>query len=123
MNRIHAVAIAAVLAIAAVVGVSAATKTSTLGASASQASEAAIATRSHRLDSFEAGLRKALRSKPPAMPKLPAVHAATAGSLPVSASTTRVIYRRPAPLIIHKHPRHGEDGYESEDHGRGSGDD
>jgi hypothetical protein len=123
MKRIHAVAIAAVLAMAAVLGVSAATKTSTLGASARQASAASIATRAHKLDSFEAALQKALRSKPPALPKVSAVRAAPAGSLPVSASAPRVIYRRPSPLIIHKQSRHGDDGYESEGPGSSGGDD
>jgi len=128
MKPIHAVAIAAALAIAAVLGVTAATKTSTLGASARQASAASIATRAHKLDSFEAALKKALRSKPPALPKVSGVHgaaaAAAAGSaLPVSASAPRVIYRRPAPIIIHKQSRHGDDGYESDGVRSGGGDD
>jgi hypothetical protein len=136
MKPIHALAIAAILAVAAVLGVTAATKTSTLGASARHASAASIATRTHTLDSFEAALQKALKNKPPAVPKVPVARPATpavapvAASVPlVSASAPRVIYRRPAPIIIHKHSRHGDDGYESEggasssisSHGNGGG--
>ena len=63
--------------------------------------------------------RRRLKNKPPALPKVPAVGAATPGAAPVlasapgSATAPRVIYRRPAPIIIHKHSNHGDDGYES----------
>lgn len=128
MKPIHALAIAAVLAVVAVFGVTAATKTSTLGASTRQASAASIATKAGKLDSFEAALKKALRSKPPALPKVSAVRgvtaAAPAGSaLLARASAPRVIYRRPAPIIIHKQSRHGDDGYGSEGGESSGGDD
>jgi type II secretory pathway pseudopilin PulG len=128
MKPIHALAIAAVLAVVAVFGVTAATKTSTLGASARQVSAASLATRAHKLDSFEAALKKALRSKPPALPKVSALYGATgaapaASALLASASAPRVIYRRPAPIIIHKQRRHGDDGYESASGESSGGDD
>jgi hypothetical protein len=120
MKPIHALVIALALAVVAVIGVTAVTKTSTLGASAKHASAAAIAARAHKLDSFEAALQKALKNKPPALPKVPAVGGATPGAAPVLASAApgsalspRVVYRRPAPIIIHKHSTHGDDGYES----------
>ena len=119
MKPIHALLIALALAVVAVIGVTAVTKTSTLGASAKHASAAAIAARAHKLDSFEAALQKALKNKPPALPRVPAAGAATPGAAPVlasapgSATAPRVIYRRPAPIIIHKHSNHGDDGYES----------
>lgn len=123
MRTLHVLAISAVLAIAAVLGVAAATKTSTLGASAGQASAASIATRAHKLDAFEASLKQALRSKPPTLPKVPAVRGTASGSAsPVPASAPRVIYQRPAPIVIHKSSHHEEDGYESEA-GGGNGDD
>jgi hypothetical protein len=126
MKPIHALAIAAAFSAAAVVGLSAVTKTATLGASAKRASAAAIATRAKRLDAFEAALRKALQKKPPALPSVPAVSAVTpAGATPavtslVTASTPRIIYRRPAPIIIHKH-RASYDDLESESGARASG--
>lgn len=128
MKPLHAIAVAAALAIVAVLGGTAVMKTLTLGATARQASAASIATRAHKLDSFEAGLKKALRSKPPALPKVPTLGAggvaAPAGStLPVGASAPRVIYRRPAPIIIHKQSRHGDDRYESEAVRSSAGDD
>jgi hypothetical protein len=133
MKPIHALAIAVALAVAAVLGLSAVTKTSTLGASAKRTSAAAIATRAKKLDAFEAALQRALKNKPPALPKVPVVRAVTparaAPTAPislVSASTPRIVYRRPAPIIIHKHSSHRDDGQESEGVARtggGAGDD
>lgn len=122
MKPTHALAIAATLAVAAVLGVLAATKTAQLGASVKRASPGTIAARAHRLDSFEAALRKALSTKVPKLPKVPAVHAvshAGSGAAPgsaavVNASAPRVIYHRAAPIIIHKHAQHGDDGAEAE---------
>ena len=120
MKPIHALAIAVVLAVAVVVGLSAVTRTSTLGASAKRTSAAAIATRAKRLDAFEAALQKALKNRPPALPKVPVVRAVTpaaaASTAPVSlvsGSSPRIVYRRPAPIIIHKHSSHGDDGREA----------
>lgn len=124
MKPIHALLIALTLAVVAVIGVTAVTKTSTLGASAKHASAAAIAARAHKLDSFEAALQKALKNKPPALPKVPAVGGAApvlASSAPGSAIAPRVVYRRPAPIIIHKHSTHGDDGYESSASAGGEG--
>lgn len=119
MKPIHALAIAVALAVAAVLGVSAATRTSHLGTSARQASTTAIAARARKLDAFEASLQKALENKPPALPKVPAGRdVASAGT---SVSAPRVIYRRPAPIIIHKHGHHGDDGFESERSGAAGG--
>ena len=124
MKPTHALAIAAVLAVAAVLGVVAATKTSQLGATAKHAAVSTIAARAHKLDSFEAALKKALLSKVPKLPKVPkvpAVHAVgRVGSAPVvgsasvvSASAPRVIYHRAAPIIIHTRTHHGDDGSEA----------
>jgi hypothetical protein len=133
MKPIHALAIAVALAVAAVLGLSAVTKTSTLGVSAKRTSAAAIATRAKKLDAFEAALQKALRNKPPALPKVPVARAVTpavaASPAPVSlvsAPTPRIVYRRPAPIIIHKHSTHHDDGREAEGvahTGGGAGDD
>lgn len=125
MKPTHAFVIGAVIAAAAVLGLSAATKTSQLGASARHTSVATVAARAHKLDAFEASLKKALHQQPPALPKVPVTRALRAGgngaslvavtaTAPSSASAPRVIYRRPAPIIIHKHGHHGDDGYESE---------
>ncbi len=78
MKPTHALLIAAVLAVAAVLGFAAVTRTSTLGASAKHASAATLTARAHKLDAFEASLQKALKRKPPALPKAPAAGAATA---------------------------------------------
>ena len=133
MKPIHALAIAIALAVAAVVGLSAVTKTSTLGATAKRTSAAAIATRAKKLDAFEAALQRALKNKPPALPKVPVARAVTpaAAASPapvslVSASTPRIVYHRPPPIVIHKHSSHRDDGREAEGvarTGRSAGDD
>jgi hypothetical protein len=129
MKPTHALAIAALLSVAAVLGVSAATRTQTLGASARHASAATIAARAHKLDVFEAALRKALASKTPKLPRVPAVHTMPAvahvghaSAAPVTgASAPRVIYRRPAPIVIHLHRHHGDDGFEADGGGSAGG--
>ena len=118
MKPAHALLIAAVLAVAAVLGFAAVTRTSTLGATAKHTSTASVAARAHKLDAFEASLQKALKSKPPALPKVPAARAGTA-----VGTTPRVIYHRPAPIVIHRSAHHGDDGYESEGEGGGEHDD
>jgi hypothetical protein len=127
MKPIHALVIAGALALGVVLGVTAVTKTATLGASARHASAAVVVKRTHRLDSFEAALQRALEKRPPRLPTLPTAGAATAGaaapSIPtavVSAASPRVVYQRPAPIIVHKHSRHGDDGAEAEG-GTGNG--
>jgi hypothetical protein len=126
MKPIHALLIAGAMAFGVVLGVTAVTKTSTLGASARHASAAAIVNRTHRLDSFEAALQRALKKRPPRLPAAPTASAAAApagaASIPtaaVSAASPRVIYQRPAPIIVHKHGRFGGDGAESEGGGYG----
>ena len=121
MKPTHALAIAAALAVAAVLGVVAATKTSQLGATAKHAAVSTIAARAHKLDSFEAALKKALLQKVPKLPKVPAVHAVghvavapvIGSASAVSAAAPRVIYHRAAPIIIHTRTHHGDDGSEA----------
>ena len=121
MPRKHTAIVALSLVFAAVVGMIALTKTVHLGgAAAKPTSHALIAKRSHQLDRFEASLMAQLKRTPPAVPKVapvPAVSAASATpaaavSAPAPASTRRVVYVRPAPIVIHKHRAGG--GYESD---------
>ena len=112
-------------------GLSAVTKTSTLGASAKRTSAAAIATRAKKLDAFEAALQKALKNKPPALPKVPVVRAVS----PHSGRVSRARFTRqrvdaashlPASGADHhpQAPSHQDDGREAEGRGRtGGGDD
>jgi hypothetical protein len=128
MKPIHALLVAGAMALGVVLGVTAVTKTSTLGASARHASAAAIVKRTHRLDSFEAALQRALKKRPPRLPAVPTARAAAvpvgAASIPtaaVSAASPRVIYQRPPPIIVHKHGQFGGDGAESEGGNGGHG--
>ena len=91
--------------------------------------ERLIAKRNAQLDRFEASLRAELRKHPPAVPKLPplpvaGLAAATPSAAPAPAAapaaSQRVVYVRPAPIIVHKHRAGGEHESEGSDHGDGS---
>lgn len=121
MKKIHAAAIALILAVSAGLGLVAATKTAGLRTttSAAPAPSSSIAARTHRLNRIEASLRRALRDKPPALPAVPA------GRRPTAAppAQQRVIFRRPAPLVVVKHRSNHEDEYEGEHESEDGGDD
>jgi hypothetical protein len=109
---------------AAVAGTFAALRSSQLRANAApKVSAAAIQRQIRALDRAEATLRVQLSRKPPKLPRLPkatprpavSVPAAAAPSVLASASTPRVTYVRPKPIvrIVHRHGgEHGdhEDG-------------
>jgi hypothetical protein len=109
MKKIHVATVAVLLALASIFGVVAATRTAGLGAAAHASTpDAAIVARQQRLDRAEASLRKALADRPPTLPAVPAAPATAA------APTPRVVYRRPAPIVVIKHRAGGEhEGYEA----------
>jgi hypothetical protein len=100
MQRIHALLIALVIGFAALAGTYAATRTANLGAAAQKQSAAAVAQRQRQLAAGEAALRKALAQPTPPAAARPAAAAATGAQ--------RVVYVRPAPIVIHKHRAGGE---------------
>ena len=94
MKKIHVVAVALLLAVAAVLGVLAASRTAGVGAvSHLPVSSASVAARVQRLDRVELALRKALRDRPPALPRVPAAQGQ-------ATSRPQVVYRRPAPIVV-----------------------
>jgi hypothetical protein len=124
------------LAFAAVVGTVALTKTVHLGQASTKpaVSKAAIAKRAAQLNRFEASLRAQLKRTPPAVPKVPpapavapalapapAAVASPAVSAPAPAAAQRVVYVRPAPIIIHKHRAGGEHESAGQSDGGGGG--
>ncbi|HEY1368198.1 MAG TPA: hypothetical protein VGF23_13820 [Gaiellaceae bacterium] len=115
MKRMHVAAVAVILAVASVFGVVAAAHTAGLGAAARASTPAAaIAGRQQRLDRIEASLRKALADRPPALPAVPSAPTA-------AAPAPRVVYHRPAPIVVVTHRAGGEhEGYEAE-HSEGEG--
>ncbi len=135
MPRKHTIVVALSLAFAAVVGTIALAKTVHLGqASAKPVSQTVVTKRTRQLDRFEASLRAALKKAPPAVPKLPptpvvsttpaaapAVSAPIAAPAAAAAPPQRVVYVRPAPIIIHKHRAGGEHESEGSDQGDGGG--
>jgi hypothetical protein len=128
MKPSHAVLLSCLLAVAAVAATLAVLKTTSLGMKATPAAASVsaeqIAARNARLDRAEAALRRALRKKPPALPKLPArltpaVHQASVSSSPSSSQGGTIAA---APAI---EPTSSEaDGHESEhDTGQAEADD
>jgi hypothetical protein len=126
--RTQTLIVALSLAFAAVVGTVALTKTVHLGqaAAAKPVAKSLIAKRTAQLDRFEASLRAELRKKPPKVPKVPSAPvaapavpapAAAPAAAPAPAATQRVVYVRPAPIVIHKHRAGGEHESEGSDHG------
>jgi hypothetical protein len=116
MKKAHVVAVALLLGLAALLGVLAASRTVGVGASSrAQATTSAIKARVQRLNRVERELRRALRDRPPALPPVPA---STHGVV----AAPRVVYRRPAPIVVIKHSSHHDDsGGERE--AQGGGDD
>jgi len=131
MSRTTALVVVLALGCAAVTGTIALTKTVHLGQAAAKpsVSRAVIAKRKAQLDRFEASLRAQLKQKPPAITKLPptpppaSATPAAVASAPAPVAAQRVVYVRPAPIIVHKHRAGGE--HEGQDHGdrEGGGDD
>jgi hypothetical protein len=89
MRRTHVVTVAVLIGVAAALGTYAATRTSDLGVQARKSSDQAvgaqIAAKTKQLDALETSLRRALASKPPALPKLPKL-------LPAPQPAPRVTY-------------------------------
>jgi hypothetical protein len=124
MRKIHVFLIALALGVAAVLGVAAATRTTALRAAArphTTTAAQAIAARAHRLDRLQVALRRSLRAKPPALPPVPTA-VAPAPALAAAARTAaapRIVYRRPAPIVVIKH--HANHDSKSDHHEPGDG--
>ncbi len=118
MSRKAVLIVAFALAFAAVTGTIALTRTAGLGrtAAAGPAATRLIARRTAQLNRFEASLRAELGRRPPAVPKLPATPLASVAAAPAAE---RVVYRRPAPVVVHLHRPGGE--HEGADRGEGGG--
>ena len=121
MARRHTLVIALVLAAGAIAGTLALTNTIRVGqasgTSASAATTKLVAKRTAQLDRFEAALRRRLAEKPPALPAAPGPASAAA------ADPRRVVYVRPAPIVVHGHASGGEHESESGEHGEEAGGD
>jgi hypothetical protein len=117
MNKMHALAVAIILTVSAGFGLVAAARTAGLHSASGSAavSSPAISARAQKLDRVEASLRRALRDRPPALPALPPSRPAAAAAVP------RVVYHRPAPIVVVKHRPSSEAEHETE-HERGTDD-
>lgn len=139
MKPQHAAVISLILALSVAAGAFAAERTAATASHSSAKStklSPALVRRARALNRLELSLRKALRQRPPALPKVPhfkPVHVAVAPSSatqvasapiagpPPTAVAQRVITVRPPPHIITIH-RHGGD-HEGDGHEGGGGDD
>lgn len=106
MHKLHTTVIAALIALAAIAGTVAAVRTTGLGSAARHANDAAVAAKTRQLNAYERSLAKALAAKPPALP------AATSAAPTPAPPQQRVIYERPAPVVVAP-SGHGDDGHES----------
>jgi hypothetical protein len=116
MKKIHVIFVALILGVAGALGVAAATRTAGLRTTTahSSVSDATIAARDHRLDKVARDIARARRDKPPALPAVPAARKAS------GSHAQRVVYQRPAPVVVVTHSHHeseleSEDGEEQDD--------
>jgi hypothetical protein len=117
MRKVHVVAVALLLGLAAVFGVLAASLTAGIGAAArSHTRTTSVTARERQLAQVELALRRALRDRPPALPSLQAAPRNVATVAP------RVVYRRPAPIVVIKHAAHHDDSTDREAQGGGGND-
>jgi hypothetical protein len=129
MHRIHATAVAVLIAAAGVLGAVAIVRTTGLGSASRHANDRAVAARMQRISLVEARLQAALRVKTPPLPPVPKVPKAPpapaavpiAQAAPVQAAAPRVVYSRPAPVVVTVHKHRGDDG--GHDGGDGGGGD
>jgi hypothetical protein len=124
MRKAHVFAVALLLGAAAILGVVAASRTTGIGAASHpQVRNSSVAARAQRLDRVELALRKTLRDQPPPLPRLPTLPRTPASpprpAVAALAAAPRVVYRRPAPIVIIKHRSHRDDGGDHESGGAG----
>ena len=121
MRRLHIITVAVLLGIAAAAGVIAMSRTTGVGARAhSRTNDAVIAARIRQLDRFELALRRSLRDRPPALPRVPAAGQGPTRSPARAPVSPRIVYRRPAPIVVLRHTSHHDDGGGREAEGGGS---
>jgi hypothetical protein len=127
MNKAHLTLFALLVAGATVLGAVALTRTTGLGRAARHTNDAAITARTKQLETYAAKLRKELKARPPALPKVPQPKPAAPAVAPAvqQAAAPTIVYHRPPAIVtvIHTH-HHGDDGgHESDGGGGGGGDD
>ncbi len=110
MNKIHVTVVALILGVSGALGVAAATRTAGLQTTSAKpgASNAAISARAHRLDKVARDIARARRDKPPALPAVPAANGSSRAQAP------RIVYQRPAPVVVVRHNSHHESEHEQE---------
>ena len=117
MNKIHVLVVPVLLGGAALLGAVAASKTAGVGTHAqSRSGNALVTARTRQLNRLERALHRSLRARPPALPPVPAVSRSRPQVAP------RVVYQRPAPIVIVHHTSHHDDGGGEAEGGDGGGD-
>lgn len=122
MNKIHVTVVSLILGLSSALGIAAATDTVGLRAATTPSvSNVELATRAERLAKAEKAIIKARRSKPPALPAVPASRPSS-GAVP-----QQVVFQRSASGSSSSHSGHDDDDFEEDDddrhHGHGGGGD
>ena len=95
MNRGRAAIVSLAVALTAIAAVGAVAHAIQLGPQARTPTDARVARRSAQLDRYQASLLAILANRPPPLPPVPSTTSAA------SAQPPRVVYRRPAPVLLH----------------------
>ena len=120
MNKVHVTIFAILVAATAVLGTAAVIRTTGLGRAARHTNDAAVSARTRQLEAYAAKLRRELKAKPPALPRIPKPVAAAPAPQP---QAPRVVYHRPPPVVVTVHRRNGDDGSRETGDSRGGGGD
>ena len=117
MNKIHVTVVSLILGLSSALGIAAATDTVGLRAAAAPSvSNAEIAARAKRVAKAEKAIRKAGRSKPPALPTVPASRTSS------GAGPQRVVFQRSESGSSSSHSGHDDDFEDDDDHHGGDDD-
>jgi hypothetical protein len=117
MKRSHLAVVALLIGVGVALGTFAVTRTSQLGASSRASSkktvDVTVSAQSRRLNALEASLRKALATKPPALPPIPKLEPAPQATTRVTysaapAPATRIVVRSAAASFAAPSASHGE---------------
>lgn len=107
MNKVHVTIFAILLAATVVLGTVAVTRTTGLGRAARHTNDAAVGARTRQLEAYAARLKRELKAKPPALPRIPKPVVAAPAPKP---QAPRLVYHRPPPVVVTVHRSHSDDG-------------
>jgi hypothetical protein len=123
MNRTRALIFSVAVALVAVTGAYALSDTLAIGKQTNATTDQEVAKRTAQLNSFETSLHKALEEQPPVLPAAPKVATTGASDQLAAGTPPRVVYNRPAPIVMTDDRAGNESEYEGREHDEGDDDD